>query len=79
MSKNVQPHASMLRDVMRAEHAGKDLQEHQFRMCVFAMRQDGTLYELGSVCMLSMLQDKFGSLRAIERIKFTRRDTDLSA
>ena len=65
----------LLGDVMRAEHAGQDLQEGPYGVHVFAKRKDGTLYELGSVSEDMVYQDRALALAAIDRIKFTRRDS----
>ena len=59
---------------MRAETAGQDLQEGPHGIHVCAMRQDRTLYELGSVSEALVYQDPQGSSAAIERIKFARHD-----
>jgi len=57
-------------DVLRAEAAGLDLQEGQYGVHVYAMRQDGTLYELGSVSESMVYQDPQGARTMISRIKF---------
>lgn len=64
----------MLADVLRAEAAGADLQEGPHGVHVCAMRQDRTLYEIGSVIAELVYQDPQAARAAIERIKFARRD-----
>jgi hypothetical protein len=61
-------------DVLRAEVAGLDLQEGPHGVHVWAMRQDRTLYELGSVSEALVYQNPDAARAVIERIKFARRD-----
>lgn len=62
-----------LADVMRAEVAGRDLTEGPFGVHVWAMREDGTLYALGSVSFSALAQSPDAALDAIERVKFSDR------
>ncbi len=71
---HAQSHARLLADVLRAETAGEDLQEGPRGVHVFAMSQDRTLYELGSVSQALVHQDPQAARAMIERIKFARRD-----
>lgn len=57
-------------DVLRAEAWGLDLEQTTHGISVFAMRKDGTLYELGHIAHEAVMQDPSGATRAIERIKF---------
>ncbi len=66
-------HSRLLADVMRAEVAGKDLEEGPHGVHVLAMRQDGTRYELGSVSAEQCYQDPDGARLLINRIKFAPR------
>lgn len=59
-----------LSDVLRAEGVGQDLQEGPHGVHVYAMRQDRTLYELGSVSAELVYQNPRAARAAIERIKF---------
>lgn len=61
----------LLTDVLRAEAAGQDLQEGRYGVHVYAMREDGTLYELGSVCTYLVLNEPEVTRSVIKRIKFT--------
>lgn len=74
VEQGVRPHARLLADVLRAETAGQDLQEGPHGIHVCAMRQDRTLYELGSVSDALVYQNPQAARAAIERIKFARRD-----
>jgi hypothetical protein len=74
VERGVGSHARLLADVLRAETAGEDLQEGPHGVHVCAMRQDRTLYELGSVSEALVYQDPQTARAAIERIKFARRD-----
>ena len=74
VDRGVRPHARLLADVMRAEAASQDLQEGPHGVHVCAMRQDRTLYELGSVSEALVYQDPQAARAAIERIKFVCRD-----
>ena len=69
-----QSHARLLADVLRAEIAKLDLQEGQHGLHVLAMRQDRTLYEIGSVSENLVLQNPKMARSLIDRIKFARRD-----
>ncbi len=73
MGQHGTSYARLLADVMRAEVAGEDLQEGEFGVHVCAMRQDRTLYELGSVSAEMCYQDPDAARLAIRRIKFARR------
>jgi hypothetical protein len=66
----------LLGDVLRAEAAGLDLQDGQYGMHVYAMRENGTLYELGSVCTALVLNEPEVTRAIIERIKFGGRAND---
>jgi hypothetical protein len=72
VEREVTPHARPLADVLRAEAAGQDLHEGPHGVHVCAMRQDRTLYELGSVSEALMHQDPQAARAAIERIKFAQ-------
>ena len=61
-----------LADVLRAETAGQDLREGPHGIHVYAMQQDGKVYELGSVSAGLVLEDPDGARAAISRIKFGR-------
>lgn len=74
VERGVMQHARLLADVLRAEAAGQDLQEGPHGVHVCAMRQDRTLYELGSVSEALVYQNPQKARAAIERIKFARRD-----
>ena len=74
LDRGVRPHARLLADVLRAEAAGQDLQEGPHGVHVCAMRQDRTLYELGSVSEALVYQNPQAARAMIERIKFARRD-----
>lgn len=78
LQRGVRPHiprySRLLADVLRAEAAGQDLQEGPHGVHVCAMRQDRTLYELGSVSEALVYQDPQAARAAIDRIKFARRD-----
>lgn len=64
----------LLTDVLRAEAANQDLQEDdQGNIVVCAMREDGTLCELGTVTMAMVFQDADAARYAISRIKFAAR------
>lgn len=65
--------SQLLSDILRAEVAGEDLQEGPHGILVCAMRQDGTLYEIGRVSMALVMQSPEGAHAAIEHIKFSRR------
>ena len=60
-----------LTNVMRAESYGLDLKHTIDGITVFAMRKDGTLYELGSVSAEAAAQYPEDTRKTIERIKFT--------
>jgi hypothetical protein len=63
-----------LADVLRAEANNVDLQEDPNKgLVVCAQRQDGSLYELGSVSADACYQDPDGARLAIQRIKFAKR------
>lgn len=62
-----------LTDVLRAEAAGQDLHDTGHSVVVCAMRQDRTLYEIGSVSDALILQDPAAAKAAVDRIKFARR------
>lgn len=64
--------AERLTDTLRAEARGQDLREGPYGVHVYAMRNDGTLYELGSVSESMVYQDPQAARAAIERIKFAR-------
>ena len=68
-------YARHLAAVLRAEAAGQDLLEGPNGMHVYAKAQDGRLYELGWVSDALIYQDPEGARKALERIKFARRDT----
>jgi hypothetical protein len=74
VERRVGAHARLLADVLRAETAGQDLQEGPHGVHVCAMKQDGTLYELGSASESLVYQQPDAARAAIERIKFARRD-----
>jgi len=59
-------------DVLRAEVAGVDLQEGPYGVHVFAMRQDRSVYELGSVSESMVYQNPAAAHAAISLIKFWR-------
>lgn len=65
------PRAKRLADILRAEAVGKDLQDDGHRLVVCAMREDGSLYELGFVSEAAIMQDPSGARAAVERIKFS--------
>lgn len=73
VQRQVRSHSRLLADVLRAEAAGQDLHEGPHGVHVCAMRQDGTLYELGSVSESMVYQKPEAARAAIERIKFARR------
>ena len=74
LERQVRRHSRMLADILRAEAAGQDLQEGPYGVHVCAMRQDRTLYELGSVSESLVYQNPDAARAAIERIKFAHRD-----
>lgn len=57
-------------DVLRAEAAGEDLQEGPHGVHVFAMRKDGSTYQIGYVSFSAIYQNTSGVMDAISRIKF---------
>ena len=59
-----------LADVMRAESWGLDVEHTSEGIKVFAMRNGGGLYEIGSVSAAAAAQDPEGTTKAIERIKY---------
>lgn len=65
-------HSQTLADVMRAETAGQDLRDGPHGIHVYAMRQDQSLYELGSVSAETVYQDPNAARELIQRIKFAR-------
>jgi hypothetical protein len=65
-------YARYLADVLRAEAAGQDLREGRYGVHVYAMREDGTLYELGNVSAQTVYKNPDEARMAIERIKFER-------
>lgn len=73
VQRSVRSHSRLLADVLRAETAGQDLHSGPHGVHVCAMRQDGTLYELGSVSAALVYQKPEAARAAIERIKFARR------
>ena len=58
-----------LASALRAEAAEVDLQYHNGRIHVYAMRPNGNMDELGSVCALAAAQDPEFALSAIDRIR----------
>lgn len=66
-------HDELLSDILRAEVAHKDLQEVPHGVAVFAMRNNGDLYEIGHVSQEIAYGDPSKARALIERIKFARR------
>ena len=56
--------------ILRAEASGQDLQEGDDGIHVCAMRQDGSLYELGYVSETLVYQNPQAAQMAIDKIKF---------
>ncbi len=66
-------HTRRLTDALRAEAMGQDLQQRiDGDIMVCGMREDGSLYELGSVSIEVVAQDPDAARLMIDRIKFWR-------
>lgn len=68
--------AERLTDVLRAECASQDLRKGTWGVHVMAMRQDGSLYEVGHVSDALIWHDLTAAHAAINRIKFFAQPKD---
>lgn len=68
MSKNRKEWA----DALRAEVMDEDLRDGDGYLQVCAMRQDGSLYEIGRISWAMVYQNPEAAKEAISRIKFAR-------